>query len=72
MLEIFLGIVWYLVGLSSFIYWWTNELDFRLGPEFILAFGVAFLGPFAYALGWAIHGDTKDRPNDVIFKKRSK
>ena len=60
-------ILWYLVGVCSFIYWWIK--DFDLGAkDFLIALVAGLIGPFAWGLGWIIHNDNK---STVIMKKRN-
>jgi hypothetical protein len=48
-------IFWYLSGVFSFIYWWRKEYDITL-KELILVLIIGLEGPFAFIVGWAIHG----------------
>lgn len=67
---IILGILlWYFIGAASFIYWWTKSYDFSLfGEEAACCLVTAFGGPFAFIVGWTIHG--KPIKGKILFKKR--
>lgn len=61
-----LGLIgWWIVGMSSFIYWWTKDYDLDINAAGgALIIGVA--GPIAFFIGWLVHGDT----DKVLIKKR--
>lgn len=47
---------WVLSGSASFVFWWTTEYDLTVSV-ILGSLAVGFLiGPFAYVLGWLIHG----------------
>jgi len=48
-------VIWYLIGVCSFIFWWTTEHDLRVG-DFLLALLVGTFGPVAFIMGYIIHG----------------
>ena len=67
MVYIILGsIAWYLIGIFSFIYWWTKDNDFTIN-DLPKMFVMGIYGPFAIIIGYFIHSDS----NKVIFKKQS-
>lgn len=59
--------LWYLSGIASFIYWWTKDSDFTADKIPLVLF-VGIVGPLAFLLGWAIHGEL----GMTIIKRRSK
>lgn len=61
-----LTIFWYIIGLVSFIFWWTNDTDLVMG-ELPIALLASIMGPIAFIVGYFIHGDSNSR---VIFKQR--
>lgn len=64
-----IAIAWFALGVASFIYWWTKDHDFNLSiiPVAVLA---GTIGPFAWPLGWIIHGEPYRHGGYVIKKKR--
>lgn len=60
-------IAWYLIGLTSFVFWWTTDEDLTIAS---LLFGclVALSGPVAFAVGAVIHG----RNGGAVLLKRRK
>lgn len=67
MIYLLLGIAWYLVGMASFVYWWTSEYDLETNQLFTI-FIAGLVGPFSFLIGWIIHGK---HTNKVIFRKRT-
>ena len=61
--------LWYIVGLATFIYWVTKEYDLTLSILPLLFF-CGFGGPFNFIVGWLIHGDTVISCDKILFKKR--
>lgn len=59
------SIIWYIIGVSSFVYWWTSEYDLTLGGC-ILATFIGVFGPFAFIMGYFKHGKT----SITLIKKR--
>jgi hypothetical protein len=59
-------LLWYLMGVGSFVYWWTSEYDLTIDqtPMMLMA---GFGGPISFLMGWSIHGKDSDK---VLFKKR--
>lgn len=58
------AMLWYVAGISSFIYWWTKEFSLDM-THLPLVFIVGIIGPVAFIIGWCFHGDTK-----VLIKRR--
>lgn len=59
-------ITWYVIGVVSFIYWWTEDHDFRLNEiPMLILFGS--LGPVTFLMGWM---GSKDLPNPVLKRRR--
>ena len=63
--------LWYAIGVASFIYWWTNELDFT-SSNIPLAMIIGFAGPLAFPIGFLIHGNHSESRTNTILKKRTK
>jgi len=62
-----IGIVWLLLGMLSFIYWWTKECDFTVRKLGLCLF-VSWMGPIAFLVGIMIHGNS----SGVIIRRRDK
>lgn len=60
-------VVWYFVGMCSFVYWWTADNDFK-SSDLPLMFFAGILGPFAFLVGAIIHSHGKTK---VIFRCRN-
>lgn len=61
-------IMWYAIGIVSFIYWLTKDYDFTTHPGDICACIVSgLIGPFSFILGWMLCSNVSEK---VIFKKR--
>ena len=65
LLWVLIVLVWWLLGMRSFIFWWDKQFDFSK-KEYGLCFMVGFIGPLAFLVGWHIHG--KDIKQGIIFK----
>ena len=63
-------VLWVAIGMASFIYWWTRDLDFTSG-EIPLAIAAACFGPLCWIMGWSLHGKAF-RPNGSAIIKRRK
>ena len=66
--------IWYLFGVFSFGYWWTTQHNIEIGTLFIAIFA-GLLGPIAFVLGYAIHGEHSNSQSffsKVLIKKRTK
>ena len=59
-------IIWLSIGATGFIYWWTTEHDFTTN-EILLMILCGFVGPFAWVIGYSVHGGSI-----VFVKKRRK
>jgi hypothetical protein len=72
---IIFSILWYVVGMVSFIYWYTKDNDFGLN-DLVTCFSLAFYGPVIFFVGWIIHSSSDiqfvKRPNTKILIKRRK
>lgn len=66
---IIIAIIWYAIGVFSFIYWWTKDYDFT-PSEIPMALGAGLAGVFTFWLGYCIHG--KLESNWIIVKKRKR
>ena len=62
------AIVWYLIGVASFVYWWTKDHNFTL-RELPMALCCGLMGIVAFVMGWAIHGEDIIE-NIIVFHKR--
>jgi len=65
---VFILIAWVASGTASYIYWWTKAFDVTTAEIPISIVLGAISGPFAFFIGWLIHGDSNEPV--VIFKKR--
>jgi len=61
-------LIWLILGASGFIFWWTKDNDFVVADVPITLFAM-FAGPFAWAIGFFIHGLNKEK---ILLKKRNK
>lgn len=59
--------VWYVLGVSGWIYWWTKDYDVELLDVFVALLS-GFSGPLAWIGGWRIHG--KHEKPIVLIKRR--
>ena len=64
---IILCMVYYVSGISGFIYWWTTDYDLDL-IKFLFSFYLGLAGPFTWLAGWCIHG--KPISKTIIIKKK--
>lgn len=63
-------LIWYIAGITGFIFWWTKEYNLTTNDLFI-CFWAGTLGIFSWFIGWRIHGEPINFPKDkIIFKKR--
>jgi len=66
---IILGFVsWFIVGASSFIYWFTKDFDLCL-KNLGLVFVTGLMGPISFFIGAYIHGPGRDT---ILIKQRKK
>lgn len=76
-LFILLAIVWYVIGVASFIYWWTYSFDYTPGIA-CLSLIVGLIGPFAFPVGMFIHSDSYPQYNclgqapHTLIRKRTR
>ena len=61
-------ITWYVIGVVSFVYWWTEQYDLRVGDLTLVAL-VAIIGPLALLMGWTMYGKSPSKP---IIKRKEK
>ena len=66
-----IGVIWYAVGLYSFVWWWTQENDFTSNDIFLMLW-VGLLGPGTWLMGWGIHGIKNGRSKTVFIKRKNK
>lgn len=68
---ILFSILWYFMGVTSFIYWWSKDFDFTTN-QLGLALLVGFIGPFAFPMGYFIHNASydKDIKKRILINKR--
>jgi hypothetical protein len=52
---IIIGLIWYISGCYSFIYWWTMDFSFTK-REFPVCACAGLIGPLAFIVGFLIHG----------------
>jgi len=48
-------ITWYLIGVSSFYFWWTREFEFTK-YDIPIAYLSGVLGPIAWINGYSVQG----------------
>lgn len=58
-------ILWYISGMSSFVFWWTSEYDLT-SNEVPLIFFNGFIGPISWILGYILH----NKGTKILFKRR--
>lgn len=62
-------IMWYAIGIVSFIYWLTKDYDFTTHPGDICACIVSglivsgLIGPFSFILGWMLCSNVSEKSN---------
>jgi hypothetical protein len=59
-------LVWYIVGFTGHVYWWTSKNDFGVG-DLLLGLIVSLMGPFTWFAGWMVFGNGGEF---IILKKR--
>ncbi len=59
-------LVWYAIGVASFVYWWTKDFDLT-SRQIPTAFMVGFTGVLAYPLGYIIHSN---KDETVLIRKK--
>lgn len=62
-------ILWVVVGVASFIYWWTLDHDLTVSTTPLMIIG-ALAGPISFLIGWFIHGPSPHVRDRVLMKKR--
>lgn len=56
MIGTFVFVLWYCIGIRSFKFWWLREFSEIGRYDRPLMFYMAFFGPFAWVMGYGIHG----------------
>ena len=51
-------ILWYLIGLASFVYWHTLRHDLTTG-DVVAALVAALVGPITFIIGWNVYGEER-------------
>ena len=67
-MEIIIILIWWMIGMSGFIFWWTKELDMDLNV-FLFGCLVGLIGPITWIAGYFIH-DNHGFAEKIVFKKR--
>lgn len=68
MAEVILLTLWYIAGITGFIYWYTTEFNLK-EDDIPMMLMLGFIGPVAWIIGYLLHG----RPNkgsSIVIKKR--
>ncbi len=64
--------IWYVIGVSGFVFWWTTEFDLEASYIFI-ALILGTLGVATWIIGWLVHSDhTNTQKPQVLIKRRIK
>jgi len=63
---IIVGIIWYVSGVYSFIYWYTKEDDLTVLLIPVVLFA-GLTGILAYVFGWLIYTDKIDK---ILIRKK--
>ena len=71
MTVIALGVLWWVIGFASFVYWWTKEYDLETQDLFKGALVGIVFGPTAFLVGWFIHGDPIPKGRVWIRRRKS-
>lgn len=50
-----IAIIWALLGMASFVYWYTQEDIFILNEDWTALIVAAFVGPIMYVIMWYIY-----------------
>lgn len=61
-------IFWFILGVSGFIFWWTAQHNLTIGELMFSVLPGITLGPFAWIVGYFIHGDR----SKILIEKRKK
>lgn len=71
MLEIFCALLWYLVGVASFIYWSRKQFDICVSDLSVLLI-LGFGGPFTFIIGFMMFAEIFQTDRILIKKKVKK
>lgn len=66
-MEILIILGWGLIGVFSFVFWWTKDYDFT-SSDILAALLCGIIGPVAFLICGISHFGVKER---VIMKKRN-
>lgn len=64
-----IGLAWYVIGVLSFIFWWTKDYNITVF-EVPLTLLIGIIGPIAFLIGWVVHGDMSYKDSKILIKKR--
>jgi hypothetical protein len=64
---IVVSVIWYLVGVASFIYWWIEDFDLDIG-SLVVGLFAGILGPISFMIGYL----GSDQSSIVLIKRRTK
>jgi hypothetical protein len=59
-------LLWFIVGASGFIFWWTRNFDLTTNEIFIFV-PTGLLGPLSWLIGWFLHESKAPR---TLIKRR--
>lgn len=62
-------VLWYVLGVWSFIYWIRMDEDVTVDYLMLSLLGGLF-GPLAWLIGWDIHRKINETEPIVVFKRR--
>lgn len=65
-------VIYYVLGISGFVYWWTKDHDLELFPDFFLMLFIGTSGPLTWLIGKSIHGTPLKWPTIILKKKKEK
>lgn len=68
LLSVIIAFLWYIIGVWSFIFWWTKDSDLKL-IHFMFGLVTGLTGPIAFILGWFMHGDPIKWGSLINFSK---
>lgn len=64
-LLILLALLWWAIGIASFVYWWTEDLDLEVS-DLLVAVMCGLFGPSMFVIGWL----GSQRIGDVVLISR--
>lgn len=65
MLVLIALLLWFLSGILSFIFWWTQDFDFTL-KEVPISLIVGLAGPTSFLLGFTLHS----KSTKILIERR--